>query len=49
MRFTPNYLEVNNVILNTNQTTDHSTVNLAGDAQEKVKSDHIQEYVINNQ
>ena len=47
--YIPNYLEVNNVILKTNQTTDQPTVNQAGDAQEKAKSDHIQEYVINEQ
>lgn len=30
------------------QTTDHHSIYLAGDAQEKAKSDHIQEYVIIN-
>jgi hypothetical protein len=42
--YVPNYLKVKKVILNTNQTTDHSAIYLVGDAQEKAKLDHMQEY-----
>jgi hypothetical protein len=47
--YIPNYLEVKKVILNTNQTADHSALYLAGDAQEKAKSDYFHEIVINKQ
>jgi hypothetical protein len=45
--YIPNYLEVKNVI-SEHKTDDRSLhCYLAGDAQEKTKSDHIQEYLIN--